>query len=326
MPDTRPAVSLSDISTAVACLIQGEVMPIADACVVLADAAAPLDERSAEQRDEAGATSGLLVVPHEVDEVVLLSQTCDLQETTEVEYLCLLAPVRTVDATFAREALRGLRPGFAALPWLGDDRVADLNRITTVERALIAGRSSLGRPRTAQERLDFGTSVQRFLTRAALPDHVVRVLVPFVKRLKDRHDKNSAEGACLAQVQEVRVEADPDMDDGCPSLTVLMLLDESDLPALQKDDEVDDGRVDALVSGGIAQAAAAVAAASTSAERRAAWTALAELWLQPAVAAAAATAEVDGISIEVLNEEELTYARSRRSHILDLRYLSTRAA
>lgn len=198
-------------ASAVSSLIQGEVLAVPDACIVVADAGSPLDERSALQKKESGLVDGLFVVPHEVDEVVVLSQTCDLQFTTATDYLCLLAPVVVVEPVLAREALRGHRPGLAALPWPGDDRVADLARITTVERSVIAGQSSVGKPQSAQERLDFAESVRRYLTRAALPDEIVTVLKPFLRRIQERNDKNSDEGRCLNLVLELRLSADPDL-------------------------------------------------------------------------------------------------------------------
>lgn len=313
-------------ASAVSSLVQGEVLAVPDACVVVADAGSPLDERSALQKEESGLVDGLFVVPHEVDEVVVLSQTCDLQFTTATDYLCLLAPVVVVEPVLAREALRGHRPGLAALPWLGDDRVADLARITTVERSVIAGQSSVGKPRSAQERLDFAESVRRYLTRAALPDEIVTVLKPFLKRIQERHDKNSDEGRCLNLVLELRLSADPDLDDPSPALCVLVILNEVDLPSLSAGVAVDDERIDQLVEGGVAMAARAVVTASSAVTLREGWTALAELWVQASVVAAEHEPRVGSVSVEVLNDEELSYARSRRSPVLDLRYLSSRAA
>lgn len=326
MTETAVHAAALQHASAVSALVQGEVLAVPDACVVVADAGSPLDERSARQKDETGLSEGILVVPHEVDEVVVLSQTCDLQFTTATDYLCLLAPVVVVEPVLAREALRGHRPGLAALPWLGDDRVADLARITTVERAVIAGQPSVARPQSAQERLDFAESVRRHLTRAALPDEVVNVLKPFLKRIQERHDKNSDEGRCLDGVLELRLSADPDLDDPAPALCVLVILEEIDLPPLSSGATVDDERIDRLVEGGVAMAAKAVVTATSAVTLREAWTALAELWVQPSVAAAEHEPRVGSVSVEVLNEEELSYARSRRSPVLDLRYLSSRAA
>jgi hypothetical protein len=311
---------------ATAAMSQGVVLALPDACVVLADASAPMDAISREVQLDLGVTDGLLVVPQPVDEVVLLSQTCDLQETTERQYHCLVAPVIAADPAFVREVSRGHRPGFAALPWLGKDRVADLARITTLERAAVAERPVIAGPHSSQEQVDFSEAVSRFLTRTALPDEIVAVLRPFVKKMKAKAGKNSDEGRCVDRLLEVRIEADPDLNDDSPALTVLMLLSEHDLPSLAPGLTPDDERVDGLIQQGLEVVCREVLAASTDVARREAWTALAELWIQPAVEATETVLRVGSVNVEVLNEEELTYGRSRRSPILDLRYLSTRAA
>jgi hypothetical protein len=308
----------------VATLIQGEVLAVADACVVIGDAAAPLSAEVADTAAELGMAEGLVVAPYVVDDVVLITQTCDLQETTAEERTCQVAPVVRVDPQIARQALRGRRPRYVALPWRDDQSVADLSLVTTVERSVLVGAESLGRPETSQERLRFADAVARHLTRPALPDAVVEVLVPFLTRIKDKHDKNSDEGRCLDKVAEFRLEAVPDIDAESPALTVLALLDEADLPPIPPGADLDDERIDALVQQGIARAAKAALETSDPVRKREAWTALTELWVQPAVDKAAQTEDVGSVEANVLNGDELSYARSRNTPVLDLQYLSTR--
>jgi hypothetical protein len=54
--------------------------------------------------------------------------------------------------------------------------------------------------------------------------------------------------------------------------------------------------------------------------------ALAECWIKPSVDLAPTVDGVGSVVISVLNGEELSYARSLNAPILDLRYLSSRAA
>lgn len=326
MTKTTTGTTLPLDTGALAAMIQGEVLDLADACVVLADAAAPMDELSRAVQQEIGIDTGLMTVPHPVDQVAMLTQTCDLQETTDEEHHCQVAPVLIKHPTFVREASRGHRPGYAALPWIGDDRVVDLSRITTLERAVVVDKPTIGRPRTAQERLDFAEAVNRHLTRVALDPEIVAVLHPFLSKIKARAGKNSDEGRCLDHVEEFRLDADPDLDDPSPALTVLVVLRGENLPRLPRGVTVDDERVDAVQASGIAGACRAILTANTELALREAWTALAELWIEPAVDAAEQEPRVGSIFVEVVNEEELTYGRSRRSPVLDLRYLSTRPA
>jgi hypothetical protein len=73
-------------AAAVSNFTQGEVLCAADACVVVADAAAPLSPEAIEVVTAEGIATGLITVPNSVDEVVLLTQTCDLQFTTPDEH------------------------------------------------------------------------------------------------------------------------------------------------------------------------------------------------------------------------------------------------
>lgn len=313
-------------ASAVSGLIQGEVLAVEDACVVLADAASPLSPEAEYVARESDTTSGLLVVPYAVDDVVLLTQTCDLQETSASEFRCIVAPVTEVSATWAREALRGRRPHLAGLPWIDDVSVADLSRMTTIERSLLVGRPTRGRPGTPGERFHFAETVSRYLTRPALPDDINNVLKPFVLRIGEKHDRQSPEGRCANNVAELRVEASPDIDAPQPALNVLVVLEEAELPTLAGEAAVDDDAITALVARGVSAAAEAVEAATEPVAKREAWQALAECWIADSAALASSSNGVGSVEINVLNGEELTYARSRNAPILDVRFLSSRAA
>jgi hypothetical protein len=168
--------------------------------------------------------------------------------------------------------------------------------------------------------------VTRYLTRPALPKEINQVLRPLLERIRDRYDRNSPEGQCLHRVSELRLEAAPDIDASCPALTLLVLIEESDLPCLTGGVELSQEKVDSLKTLGVQAAASAVLDAVDPVAKREAWTALAELWAEPSVEEASRTDAVGSLGIEVMNGEELSYARSRETPILDLRYLSTREA
>jgi hypothetical protein len=305
--------------------IQGEVFDLPDTCVVLADASWPLDELSRQVALQEGG-EGLVVVPEPVDRVALLTQTCDLQETSPDARLCQVAPIVDTGETFAHQAARGRLPGWVALPWHSPTSIADLSRITTLERSVLVDAATVGRPRNPGERLHFAESVSRHFTRAALPDPVCIVLRPFLQRLKDKHDKASSEGRCIALVANLRVEASPDFDDAAPSLTLLVVLEAPDLPPLPDGAELVDDRIDALVARGPSAAAGQALDTTDPVARREAWTALAELWVADSVDLAGDTPGVDSIEVEVLSGDELTFTRLRNAPELDLAYLTTRAA
>lgn len=320
--------SLSDALArvqAVAEMIQGEAFQIRDACIVLALAEWPLGELSREAAVEQNA-EGIFGVPHPVDSVVLLTQTCDLIRTSADTPYCQVAPIVDASAAFAYEALRGLRPGWAGLPWVSSTAIADLARITTLERSLLVGMESLGRPWNQQERFHFADTVARHLTRPALPDAVSETLRPFLKRMKEKHDRQSQEGRCIEQIRTIRIEASPDFDTPAPDLNLLLILDEIDLPGLPEHSQLDQGAIDGHRARGVPAAAEAALASEDPVMKREAWMALGELWAQPSATFAEARDDVGDLSVEVLNGEEFSFARSLDAPELDLAFLTTRAA
>jgi hypothetical protein len=312
---------------AVSGLSQGEVLRIPDFVVWVGDSAWPLTEATEAAAQEVDANGGLVLVPEAIDLGVLLTQTCDLQRTTLGTPFCQLAPVIEADPGFVREVSRGRRPGYVWLPWHNPETaIGDLSRITTVERSLLVSTPRLGHPRTTIESLHFAESVSRHFTRAAIPDPVSEVLRPFLSRMKERHDRQSPEGRCIAKVANLRLEGVPDLAAEIPDIVVLLVLDESDLPSPVGSVDVSDERIDALIAAGLDAATRRTLEAREPVELREAWTALAELWLRPSVEAAGESPEIGSLQVEVLNGEELSFARSRKAPELDLAYLTTRAA
>lgn len=326
MPSTSRQHSYDRADADLAGRVQGEVLVIPDACIVLAAVAWPMDELSAAEASHA--SDGLVAVPQPVDLVVLLTQTCDLQKTSPESYLCQVAAVREgVEEPFAHQVARGRRPGWVSLPWHDPRSVGDLSRITTLERGALIGVESRGGPRTTAEQLRFAESVSRHFTRTAFPENVSKVLQPLGERMRDRHDRQSPEGRCIAKVASIRLEAVPRWDADSPDLTVLFILDEEDLPPLPEGVSVEDEEIDTLIAAGVEASARAALRAGDARAARQAWRALAEWWARPAVAAAAAAGSgIGDIDVEVLNGEEFSFARSRNAPELDLVYLTTRAA
>jgi hypothetical protein len=147
-----------------------------------------------------------------------------------------------------------------------------------------------------------------------------------VGRIAEKHDRESAEGRCAHKVSELRLEATPGIDHEEPALNVLMILDEDELPRLPKGAYIDDHQIDRLIGAGRTLAAEAVHQAGDPVAKREAWMALAECWIKPAVDLVPTVDGVGSVEITVMNGEELSYARSLSAPILDLRYLTTRAA
>lgn len=313
-------------ASAVADFIQGEILDgLPDSCVIVSDLEWPLCEASAALAEEEPG-GGMATVPLSSDLVVLLTQTCDLQRTSRDSYFCQVARVVRRDENFAKQAAHGYRPGWVDLPWHSSTSVANLAEITTFERSLLVGTTSVARPAGAKARLHFGEMVSRHFARFAFPDHVSDAMDPLMDHINDKFDKKSPEGVCAATVGTIRLEANPDFDASCPDLRVIFVLKSEDLPGITvgQMSNLDSRAIDDFYSFGKEAVAQSILDEIDPIKKREMWTALAELWVEPCREAASDFDDVGDIDVLVINDDEFSFARSLNAPELDLAYLTSR--
>jgi hypothetical protein len=306
--------------------LQGDVLelPIAET-VLIADLERPLSGAAIEESAAGG--TGIQVVPVAAPRVVLLTQTCDLQRTATGQLFAIVAVVEERDPTDASRAWRGNLPRLAGLPWLSPTAVADLSNVTTIERSLLIGTQRIATP-DAHQRAQFSEILGRFYHRPAIPDQVIKALEPLQTKAKDKHDSpESAVGRRFNDLYEIRILLEPDVDDPCPDVTLLFLLEKTDLPPLPRGVDVDHDEVDTLVRRrDIDSVSRAIDVTESALEIRHLWWAWAEFWASKVRARAATLEGVGEIAIEVWSTSEISYERASAAVLLDLSYLSTRAS
>lgn len=307
-------------------LRQGDVLelPIAET-VLIADLDRPLSGAALEESAAGG--TGIQIVPVAAPRVVLLTQTCDLQRTGSGQLLAIVAVVDERDSTDASRAWRGNLPRLAGLPWLSPTGVADLSNVTTIERSLLIGATRIATP-DAHQRAQFSEILGRFYHRPAIPDQIVNALEPLQTKAKDKHDSTkSAVGRRFNDLYEIRILLEPDVDDPCPDVTLLFLLEKADLPPLPRGADIDDDAVSNLLRGNdIDSLSKAIDDTEGAIETRHLWWAWAEYWAGKVRAKASALKNVGEIAIEVWSTSEISYERVSAAMPLDLSYLSTRTS
>ena len=201
------ALSVDEIDSELASCCQGDVVDF-QTFSWHADTRRPLTEVSAEATDAPGHS----IVVSESDHMVVVTQTCDVVRSCADRPFVQLCPLVQLDEDVAREAGLGMRPRYAAVPALGDTAFADLDRIMTLEKSLVA--AALRQPGCSddRQRRRFAASVGRKFGRIAFPDDLELTLKGLTARIKSKHDKNSAEGMALATLEEIRVTASPSWD------------------------------------------------------------------------------------------------------------------
>lgn len=172
--------------------------------VHVGDGAAPLTAAAAE------ASGGAQALTTEVLGLVVLTQTCDIVRSCVTRPYVEVAPLVRVSEDDLRQVKRGRRPAHATLPALEKDLlVADLDRVMTVEKSMVASwRRTPGFTRDADGRA-FAQALARKRVRFAFPDDFTLLAKKLQARLGDKHDKNTDEGRGLRALREIRVCASP---------------------------------------------------------------------------------------------------------------------
>ena len=143
----------------------------------------------------------------------VLTQTCDLFRSCADRPFAEVSPLVEVDDRVLREIERGRRPNYGFIPGVADQRlVADLDRVMTVEKAVVAAWERIEGCRTEDEARRLSLALARKRARTAFPDDFVEFARPLMDRMSERHDRQSDEGRVLRSLREIRVRAAPSWD------------------------------------------------------------------------------------------------------------------
>lgn len=183
---------------------------------------------------------------------VVLSQTCDIVSKCSNRPFLEVAPLVSVDERHLHAIKRGHYPRYAWVPALeGRSLVADLDRVMTVEKGVVADWERIPGCRNDDELNSFRQMVVRKLTRFAFPDDFVRATSKLLNRIQGKHDRESDEGAALRALLEIRVRASPSWDSDSIALNFWFIRNKHDTHFLDRQwDEMKDRWLQLLPSGG----------------------------------------------------------------------------
>lgn len=160
--------------------------------------------------ESAQAGEGLQAITVEVEGLVVVTQSCDVVRSCSERPFVEVSPLVQVPAAAISDIARGRRPAYAIVPAVKSrSLVADLDRVMTVEKAVVASWARTAGCMTDQERRDFAQALVRKRARAAFPDDFVEIAAKLLKRFQGKHDKDSDEGRALRALREIRVRAAP---------------------------------------------------------------------------------------------------------------------
>lgn len=176
------------------------------------------------------ATEGSDLVDSPVSGLVVLTQTCDIVRSCAERPYLEVGPLVEVDDNWLREIERGRRLAYAFLPTLARRRlVADLDRIMTVEKPVVAAWARTPGWTTDSEGRHFAAALARKRVRFAFPNDFTELVRAMRERLVAKHDKSSDEGQALRALREIRVQASPSWDAKAVDLFFWFIRDDVDI-------------------------------------------------------------------------------------------------
>jgi len=174
---------------------------------------------------------GDTLVESAVAGLAVLTQTCDIVRACSGENarpFVEVAPLVEVDEEIIRQVKRGWRPRYAYIPALADQNlVADLDRIMTVEKGVVAKWQRVQGCSSDADRRNLAQALARKRARMAFPDDFSELVGTLKDRMKEKHDRQSPEGQALRSLREIRVQASPSWEADEVSLFFWFVRDEA---------------------------------------------------------------------------------------------------
>ncbi|WP_419183633.1 hypothetical protein [Scytonema hofmannii] len=150
------------------------------------------------------------LVESEVKGFVVVTQTCDIVRSSADRPFVEVVPLVEVNEQLLYEIQKSRRPQFAYIPGVAElNLVADLDRVMTVEKAVVTQWERKVGCRSDEEIRALVQALARKRVRFAFPDDFGRFAKKLQTRMQDKHDKESAEGEALRTLREIRVRAAP---------------------------------------------------------------------------------------------------------------------
>ncbi|GAB1541810.1 hypothetical protein NUACC21_44830 [Scytonema sp. NUACC21] len=171
-------------------------------------------QRPLTKASESAAEQGIDIVESEVRGFAVVTQTCDIVRSCSSRPFIEVVPLVEVNEQSLYEIQRGRRPQYAFISGVAEHHlVADLDRVMTVEKAVVAGWERKPGCQSDREVRTLGQALARKRVRFAFPDDFTEWVGKLQSRLRDKHDKSSPEGEALRALYEIRVRAAPSWND-----------------------------------------------------------------------------------------------------------------
>lgn len=158
--------------------------------------------------------------------LIVVSQTCDIVRNSGRRHYVAVCPLIEVNENEIVPIEKGMRPYLAYVENTDSNVFADLRRIMSIHKDLVAKWNRCSGFTTESKRVRFAAALERKFGQFAFPDDFNQAIERFRKRVWKKHDKSGSEiGAVYRSISEIRFRALPAWDARQREITVFAVLD-----------------------------------------------------------------------------------------------------
>lgn len=277
--------------------------------------------------------------------VVVVSQTCDVVQVSASKANLIVAPIiEAPDSNLVANARRGRSPLRIFLKGCGPagtDLVADLQHSVSVPKTFLLGSELLGRTASYdhdQEARNLSVVIGRAFSRFAFPDEVQASLSKFLRKTRDKAGTSGPLGRVLDWIDPLRVSADQWNNPGrhlriYVIVPAHILIEPEDADPLWSWEAAHtrlgmSRDLRQLDLNQVSEKLADMCESAMSGSSGVDMTTILRLWelwaekLQTELLEPAIDEEVSSFTVELVSDQEFTYAQWKRTESLDLEDLS----
>ena len=158
--------------------------------------------------------------------LIVISQTCEIVQSSGGRHYVAVCPLIEVDEKEIVPTEKGMRPYLAFVENTDENVFADLRRLMSVHKNLLAKWKRTAGFTTASKQIRFAAALERKFGQFAFPDDFNLAIERFRRRVWRRHDKtDSPIGAVYRSISEIRFRALPSWEADEREISVLAILD-----------------------------------------------------------------------------------------------------
>lgn len=158
---------------------------------------------------------------------VVVSQTCEVVRRPSDAQFVTVSPLVRVTADTVKMIEAGRTPTLAQIANAPKNHVADLSRMMTVDKALLATWKRHPGLNTPKEIRDFAYTLERKHGRFAFPEAFNQSISVLPKKIHRTYGKAGSElGSALRSLQEIRVSPSPDWDADSVAISFIFIMRE----------------------------------------------------------------------------------------------------